>query len=93
MDRIDVQTFRGEQLERAVLPFQVNRADLGDHDAADLADDPIELFLAVVLFGHDFAEAAHDHPERRFARENSDIVASRHHGSANRTACPGGFFV
>ena len=42
-----VEAFAGEQLERAVLPLEVDRADLGDHHAGDLLDDLVEARLPV----------------------------------------------
>ena len=81
-----VETFAGEQLERAVLPLEVDRADLGDHDAGDLLDDLVEARLAVIEFGHDLAQTPHDHTQRRLGCHHSWLVASPLH----RSCRPGG---
>gem|GEM_PF-6685048 len=40
--RLLLEAFRREQFERSVLPLQVDRADLGHHQAGDLAHDLVE---------------------------------------------------
>ena len=79
-----VQTFAGEQLERAILPLEVNRADLGHHHAGDLLDDLVETLLAVAEFGHDLAQTPHDHTQRRLGCHHSWLVASPLHRSCRQ---------
>ncbi len=90
----DVQAFGGEQLERAVLALEIDRADVGDHDAGDLAHDLVEPHLPVVGFAHDIAQAPHDDTQRRLGRHHTGLVASsRNHGLQpfNRSALSGGY--
>ena len=47
VDGVRVQPFGGEQLQRSVMAFNVDRADIGDHMAGDLIDDGVEQPLAV----------------------------------------------
>ena len=61
----DLEALGGEQLERAVLALQVDGADLGHHEAGDLAHDLVEARLAVARLGHDLAQPAHEHAQRR----------------------------
>ena len=60
-----VEALGGEQLERAVLALEVDRAHLGHHQAGDLAHDLVEPRLAVGRLGHDLPQAAHDDAQRR----------------------------
>ena len=95
VDGRGIEAFRREKLERAVLALQVDRAHLGDHDAGDLANDAIELLLALAALGHDLAQPAHDDAERGLARKGSRIVTTPHyHYRASHptcyATCPGG---
>ena len=76
-----VEAFAGEQLERAVLPLEVDRADLGHHHAGDLLDDLVEPRLPVIGLGHDLAQTPHDHTQRRLGCHHSWLVASPLHRS------------
>ena len=71
-----VEAFGGEQLERAVLALEVDRADLGDHEAGDLAHDLVEPRLAVDRLGHDLAQTPHDDAQRRLGGHDSGLVAA-----------------
>ena len=59
-----VEAFGGEQLERAVLALEVDRAHLGHHQAGDLAHDPVEPGLAVRRLGHDLPQPPQDDAQR-----------------------------
>ncbi len=83
-----VQTFAGEQLERAILTLEVDRADLGHHHAGDLLDDLVEARLSVTGVGHDLAQTPHDHTQRRLGCHHSWLVASPLHGRAARVDPP-----
>ena len=43
-----LQALAREQLQRAVLALEIDRADVGHHDAGDLVHDPVEPRLPVV---------------------------------------------
>src|SRR6185312_855967 len=83
-----IEAFRREKFKRAVLTLQIDRAHLGDHDAGDLANDAIELLLALAAFSHDLAQPAHDDAERSLARKGSRIITAPHyHYRANHPIC------
>ena len=72
-----VQALGGEQLKRAVLALQVDRAHLGHHQAGDLAHDLVEPGLAVGMrLGHDLPQPPHDDAQRRLAGNDGRVAAA-----------------
>ncbi len=74
--RVGIEALAGEELETAILTLQIDRADLGDHDAGDLMHDAVEAYLAVTGLGHDLPKTPHDHAQRRLGSHDSGLVAS-----------------
>ena len=56
VDGLGVEALGGIELERAVLAADIDRGDLGDHLAGDLADDAIEPRLAAPGLRHNLAQ-------------------------------------
>jgi len=76
VDRGRVEALAREQLERAVLAAQIDRAHVGDHDAGDLAHDLVETLLPVGRFAHDVAQPAHDDTQRRLGGHHTGLIAA-----------------
>ena len=79
MNSADIEAFGGEQLQRAVLALQVDRAHFGHHHARDLLHDLVEPGLAIARLGHDLTQAPHDHTQCRFTRHDSWLVTAPLH--------------
>ena len=72
-----IEAFGGEQFEAAVLPLEVDRADVRDHVAGHLPHDRIEARLTVARLAHDLTQPAHEDAQRGFGAGNTRVITTR----------------
>ncbi len=83
-----VEAFRRVEFQNAVRAQHIGRAHLGHHVAGDLGDDPVEAFLRIQRFGHQFAQTLQQHARTRRQvshRHNAPLTAHTSPARRRRT--------